>query len=195
MKKEPCKQDSLISNYVLVVVEVNLTVVVTVYRLKFHVFNFPLSNLNGKPKSIDTYGDDREERPFNAVAKELERITVELNAVTTDNGMLRFPLNETDACHCKTDQYEDSSNRSQSNLHRTDFYTFFTNAANKHNECNTSSCHDTDDEDHADPRTDKVEQATGKYAVIYLRLLEFFCLCHLFASFTPIRFCAKSVTL
>ena len=50
--------------YVLVIVEVNLTVVITVYRLKFHVLNFPLSNLNGKPESIDTYGDDRKERPL-----------------------------------------------------------------------------------------------------------------------------------
>ena len=49
----------------------NLAVVITVYRLKFHVLNFPFSNLNGKPKSIDTNGDDRKERPLDAVAKEV----------------------------------------------------------------------------------------------------------------------------
>ena len=65
MKKELCYQSSLISStYVLVIVEVNLTVVITVYGLKFHVLNFPLSNLNGKPKTIDAYGDDRKERPL-----------------------------------------------------------------------------------------------------------------------------------
>ena len=56
----------------------NLTVVVAVYGLKFHVLNFPLSNFNGKPKAIDTYGDDRKERPLNAVTKKLESIAVEL---------------------------------------------------------------------------------------------------------------------
>lgn len=178
----------------LVLVEVNLTVIITVYGLKFHVFNFPFSNFNGKPKTIDTNGDDRKERPLNAVAEELECVAVELDAVTADYGVFRIPFDETNFSSCKTEQYEESTYCDKSELHNAHRRTFCANATYNNNESNSRTNHDTNDKEHNDPSTDKVEQATGEYAVIYLRLLEFFCLCHLFASFTPIA-CAKSVIL
>ena len=94
----------------------NLTVVITVYGLKFHVLNFPFSNFNGKPKTIDTNGDDRKERPLNAVAEELECVAVELDAVTADYGVFRIPFDETNFSSCKTEQYEESTYCDKSEL-------------------------------------------------------------------------------
>ena len=100
--KKGLREKSLFIKYKLIVVEVNLTVVVAVNGLKFHMLNFPFSNLNGKPKSIDTYGDDRKERPLEAVAKQLECICIEFYSVTADDGVLRFPFHETDSSPSET---------------------------------------------------------------------------------------------
>ena len=195
MKKELCYQSSLISStYVLVIVEVNLTVVITVYGLKFHVLNFPFSNLNGKPETIDAYGDDRKERPLEAVTKKLECIAVELDAVAADNGVLCIPFHKANSSPSKTKQYKESAYRDKSELHNAHFGTFCANATNYYNESCCCATHNRDDEDHEDPRTDKVEQATSKHAVVNLCFFEFLCLCHLFASFTLIAI-AKSVIL
>jgi len=170
----------------------NLTVVVAVNSLKFHVLNFPLSNLNGKPECIDTYGDDRKERPFQAVAEKLECIAAKLNLVAADNSVLRFPFDETNFSPCKTKQNKECSYNDQSDLKTTDLRTFLTNPANKHNKCYASASHENDNQNHENPSTDKVQQATSKHAVIYL--CRFVLFCHLVCLLYPCRLREKRNT-
>ena len=57
-------------------------------------------------KIIKEVINSKRQRPLEAVTKKLDCLAVELNAVATDNGVLRFPFHETNFCPCKTEQYE-----------------------------------------------------------------------------------------
>lgn len=133
------------------------------FRRGSGVRDLPFFHFNGKPKPVDTCGDDGKEGPFDHVEDQVYGVCVEGQSLTADDRMFGLPLDQKDACPASTDDGEENDCRDTDSEHGR-IGCFFVNYTVERTQrvCNTHACasEQHEHENRKERDADESEQAT-----------------------------------